>query len=113
MMNPPNADVLDLKEEMGELFNIMQGLTVGQKAIAERLERIENWLRMGKTQGEALSSGVKKPSGGIQHKKEVESSDGHAKRGKDRYHPYANSSGSHHHSSGNHHHREHRKLGAK
>ncbi|KAI5388955.1 hypothetical protein KIW84_074561 [Lathyrus oleraceus] len=89
MMNPPNTDVLDLKEKMGELFNIMQGLAVGQKAIAERLERIENWLRMGKVQREAPSSGVKKPSGNSQHKKEVESSDVHAKRGKDRYHPYA------------------------
>ena len=65
MMNLPNADLLDLKEKMGELFNIMQRLAVGQKAIAERLERIEQWLRMGEIQGDALSSGLKKPSGSI------------------------------------------------
>ncbi|KAI5427679.1 hypothetical protein KIW84_032913 [Lathyrus oleraceus] len=91
LMDPPNADILELKEMMRELFNVVQGLAVGQKAIAERLERIENWLRMEKIQGNALSSGVKKPSGNSQHKKEVESSDVHAKKGhgRDRYHPYA------------------------
>ncbi|KAI5436776.1 hypothetical protein KIW84_023047 [Lathyrus oleraceus] len=88
MRNPPNADILELREMMKELFSVVQGLALGQKAISEKVERIENWLRMGETQGDALSSGVKKPSGGIQHKREVESRDVPAKRGKDRYHPY-------------------------
>ncbi|KAI5436503.1 hypothetical protein KIW84_022844 [Lathyrus oleraceus] len=91
LMDPPNTDILELKEMMRELFNVVQGLALGQKAIAERVERIEKWLITEKIQGNALSSGVKKPSGNGQHKKEVESSDGHAKKGhgKDRYHPYA------------------------
>ncbi|KAI5417544.1 hypothetical protein KIW84_042230 [Lathyrus oleraceus] len=89
IMNLPNADLLELKEMIKELSNVVKGLAVGQRAIAERLERIENWLRMGEIQGDALSSGVTTRSGSSQHKKEIESRDVHAKGGKDRYHPYA------------------------
>ncbi|KAI5444565.1 hypothetical protein KIW84_012996 [Lathyrus oleraceus] len=90
MMDPPNADILELKEKMSELINVMQGFALGQKAIAEKVERIESWLRMGKIQGNAPSSGVKKPFGNGQRKKEGESSDVYAQRGhgRDRYHPY-------------------------
>ena len=87
-MDTSNADILELKEKMSELINAMQGFAMGQEAIAEKVERIESWLRMGKIQGNAPSSGVKKPSGNGQYKKEGESSDVHAKRGKDHYHPY-------------------------
>jgi hypothetical protein len=64
---------------------------LGQKAIAERLERIESRLGMEKIQGSASSSEVKKPSGNSQHKKEVGSSGVHTRKehGKERYHPYA------------------------
>ena len=41
LMDPPNADILELKEMMRELFKVVQGLALGQKAMAERLERIE------------------------------------------------------------------------
>ncbi|KAI5385656.1 uncharacterized protein LOC127107126 [Lathyrus oleraceus] len=98
-MDPPNADILELKEMVRDLFNVVQGLALGQKAMAERLEKIEKWLREEKVQGEGPSpeannpSGtvVKEPSGGGLLKKEVESSGVPAKkeRGKDRYHPYA------------------------
>ena len=91
VMDPPNADILELKEMMGELFKVVQGLALGQKAMAERLERIEGWLITEKVQGKAPSSVVKKPSGSGQLKKEVELGGMQAKeeRGKDRYHPYA------------------------
>ncbi|KAI5390283.1 hypothetical protein KIW84_075547 [Lathyrus oleraceus] len=90
-MDPPNADILELKEMMGELFKVVQGLALGKKAMAERLERIEGWMIKEKVQGKAPSSVVKKPSGNGQPEKEVESSGVQAKkeRGKDRYHPYA------------------------
>jgi hypothetical protein len=29
-MDPPNADILELKEKMGKLINIMQGFALGQ-----------------------------------------------------------------------------------
>jgi hypothetical protein len=76
---------------MRELFNVVQGLALGQKAIAERVERIEKWLITEKIQGNAPSSGVKKPFGNGQRRKEGESSDVYAQRGhgRDRYHPYA------------------------
>ncbi|KAI5444087.1 hypothetical protein KIW84_012631 [Lathyrus oleraceus] len=91
LMNPPNADILELKEMMKELFNVVQGFALGQKAIFERMERIEKWLITEKIQGNAPSSGVKKLSGNGQHKKEVESSGVHTRKehGRDCYHPYA------------------------
>ena len=46
-MDLPNADILELKEMMRGLFSIVQGLALGQKAMAERLERIESWLIYG------------------------------------------------------------------
>ena len=90
MMNPPNTDILELKEMMGELFKVVQGLALGQKAIAERLERIEDWLRMEKIQGNAPSSGVKKPLWNGQRKNEGESSVVYAQRGhgRDRYYQH-------------------------
>ncbi|KAI5383260.1 hypothetical protein KIW84_070606 [Lathyrus oleraceus] len=90
-MDPPNADILKLKEMVRELFKAVQGLALGQKAIAEKVERIEKWLITEKVQGKAPASVVKKPSGSGQLKKEVESCGVQAKkeRGKDRYHPYA------------------------
>ncbi|KAI5438262.1 hypothetical protein KIW84_024129 [Lathyrus oleraceus] len=94
-----NADVLELKGMMRELFSVVQGLASGQKAMSERLERIEKRLIMEKVQENAPSSEVNKPSGtatkkpsdsgpfqkedkpvGVPAKKE---------RSKDRYHPYA------------------------
>ena len=72
LMDPSNADILELKEMMGELFKVVQGLALGQKAIAERLERIESWMIKEKVQGKAPSSVVQKPSGNSQLKKEVE-----------------------------------------
>ena len=99
LMDPPNADILELKEMMRELFKVVQGLALGQKAIAERLERIESWMIKEKVQGKAPSSEVTNPSGSVAKKpsgnghleKEVESGGVQAKRerGKDRYHPYA------------------------
>ncbi|KAI5420767.1 hypothetical protein KIW84_044557 [Lathyrus oleraceus] len=90
-MDPPNTDILELKEMMRELFSVVQGLALGQKAIAERLEKIEKWLIAEKVQGKAPSSVVKKPSDNGQPEKEVESSGVQAKkeRDKDCYHPYA------------------------
>ena len=89
-MDPPNADILELKEKMSELINVMQGFALGQKAIAEKVERIESWLRMGKIQGNAPSSGVKKPFGNGQRKNEGESSAVYAQRGhgRDRYYQH-------------------------
>ncbi|XP_050909271.1 uncharacterized protein LOC127123048 [Lathyrus oleraceus] len=90
-MDPPNADILELKEMMRELFKVVQGLALGLKAIDERVERIEKRLITEKVQGKAPSSAVKKPSGNGQPEKEVESGGVQAKkeRGKDCYHPYA------------------------
>ncbi|KAI5419511.1 hypothetical protein KIW84_043615 [Lathyrus oleraceus] len=99
MMNPHSADILELKEMVRDLFSVVQGLALGQKAMAERLERIEGWMIKEKVLGKALSSEVtnpsvaitKKPPSSGQLKKEVESNGVPAKkeRGKDRYHPYA------------------------
>ncbi|KAI5433276.1 hypothetical protein KIW84_020524 [Lathyrus oleraceus] len=90
-MNPPNADILELKEMMRELFKVVQGIALGQKVIAEKVEKIEKWLLAEKVQEEVPSSVIKKPSGNGQLKKEVEAGGVQAKRehGKDRYHPYA------------------------
>ncbi|KAI5431293.1 hypothetical protein KIW84_035463 [Lathyrus oleraceus] len=55
-MDPLNADILELKEMMRELFKVVQGIALGQKLKKE----VE--------------------AGGVQAKRE---------RGKDRYHPYA------------------------
>jgi len=99
LMDLPNADILELKEMMRGLFSIVQGLALGQKAMSERLERIESWMIKEKVQGKAPSSDVTNPSGSVAKKlsdsgplkKEVESSGVPAKkeRSKDRYHPYA------------------------
>ena len=98
-MDLPNADILELKEMMRELFSVVQGLALGQKAMSERLERIEKWLIVEKVQGKAPSSEVNKPSGTVAKKpsdsgpfkKEFEPVGVPAKkeRSKDRYHPYA------------------------
>ena len=98
-MDLPNADILELKEMMRELFSVVQGLALGQKAMSERLERIEKWLIVEKVQGKAPSSEVNKPSGTVAEKpsdsgpfkKKVEPVGVPAKkeRSKDRYHPYA------------------------
>ena len=87
-MDPPNTDILELKEKMSELVDVMQGFALGQKAIAEKVERIESWLRMGKIQGNASSSGVKKPFGNGQRKNEGESSVVYAQSGHGRGHYY-------------------------
>ncbi|KAI5390206.1 hypothetical protein KIW84_075496 [Lathyrus oleraceus] len=70
-MDPPNADILELTEMMRELFKVVQGLALGQKAIAERVEKIEKWMITERVQGNAPSSGVKKPFGNGQRKNEV------------------------------------------
>jgi hypothetical protein len=87
MMNPPNTDILELKEKMGELINVMQEFALGQKAIAEKVGRIEEWLKKGETQGNASSSGSKKSFGNDQRKNEGESSAVYAQmgHGRDRY----------------------------
>ena len=41
LMDLPNADILELKEKMGELINVMQGLALGQKALADKVEKLE------------------------------------------------------------------------
>ena len=41
LMDPPNADILELKDKMNELINIMQGFAVGQKALADKVEKLE------------------------------------------------------------------------
>ncbi|XP_050882898.1 uncharacterized protein LOC127086222 [Lathyrus oleraceus] len=94
-MDLPNADILELKEMMKGLFSVVQGLALGQKAMSERLEKIEKWLMVEK----AVSTEVNKPSGTVvkklsdsgPFKKEVEPVGVPAKkeRSKDRYHPYA------------------------
>ena len=81
MVNPPNADLLELKEKMGELIHVMQEFALGQKTIAEKVGRIEDWLKMGNMQGNASSSGPKKSFGNDQRKNEGESSAVHAQRG--------------------------------
>ncbi|XP_050910791.1 uncharacterized protein LOC127125973 [Lathyrus oleraceus] len=98
-MDPPNADILELKEMVRDLFGIVQGLALGQKAMAERLERIEGWMIKEKVQGKAPSSEVTNPSDSVVKKlsgsglleKKVDLSGVPAKkeRSKDRYHPYA------------------------
>ena len=90
-MDPPNADILELKEMVRDLFSVVQGLALGQKAMAERLERIEGWMIKEKVQGKAPSFVVKKSLDNGQLKKEVEAGGVQAKRerSKDRYHPYA------------------------
>jgi hypothetical protein len=98
-MDLPNADIFELKEMMRELFSVVQGLALGQKAISESLERIEKWLIAEKAQGKAPSPEVNKPSGTVakkpsdsgSFKKKVEPDGAPAKkeRSKDRYHPYA------------------------
>jgi hypothetical protein len=40
-MDLPNADFLELKEKMNELINVMQGFAVGQKALADKVEKLE------------------------------------------------------------------------
>ena len=99
LMDLPNADILELKEMMRGLFSIVQGLALGQKAMSERLEKIEKWLMVEKVQGKDPSPEVtnpsdsvaKKPSGSGLLEKEVDSNGVPAKkeRSKDRYHPYA------------------------
>jgi hypothetical protein len=53
-------------------------------------ERIESWLKMGKIQGNASSSGSKKPFGNGQRKNDGESSAVYAQRGhgRDRYYQH-------------------------
>jgi len=36
-MDPPNADIPELKEKMSELINVMQGFALGQKALVEKV----------------------------------------------------------------------------
>jgi hypothetical protein len=80
-MDTSNTDILELKEMMGELINVMQEFALGQKVIAEKVGRIEDWLKMGNMQGNASSSGPKKSFGNDQHKDEGESSAVYAQRG--------------------------------
>ncbi|KAI5395577.1 hypothetical protein KIW84_061939 [Lathyrus oleraceus] len=99
LMDPPNADILELKEMVRDLFSVVQGLALGQKAMSERLDKIEKWLIVEKVQGKDPSPEVtnpsdsvaKEPFGGGLLMKEVDSSGVPAKkeRSKDRYHPYA------------------------
>ncbi|KAI5404079.1 hypothetical protein KIW84_051282 [Lathyrus oleraceus] len=65
LMDPPNTDILELKEMVRDLFRVVQGLALGQKAMAERLKRIEGWMIKEKVQGKALSSEVTNPSGSV------------------------------------------------
>ncbi|KAI5440833.1 hypothetical protein KIW84_010336 [Lathyrus oleraceus] len=41
LMDLPNSDILELKNKMTELINIMQGFAVGQKALADKVEKLE------------------------------------------------------------------------
>ncbi|KAI5388820.1 hypothetical protein KIW84_074470 [Lathyrus oleraceus] len=41
LMDLPNAYFLELKEKMNESINIMQGFAVGQKALADKVEKLE------------------------------------------------------------------------
>ncbi|XP_050888485.1 uncharacterized protein LOC127135365 [Lathyrus oleraceus] len=87
-MDPSNADILELKEKMGELISVMQEFALEQKVLAEKVRRIEDWLKMGSMQGNASSSGPKKFFGNDQHKKnEGNISAVYAQRGpsRDRY----------------------------
>jgi hypothetical protein len=80
---------------------MVQGLALGQKAMAERLEKIEKRLMVEKVQDQVPSSEVNKPSGtvvkklsdGSPFKKEVKPVGMTVKRerSQDRYHPYAGS----------------------
>ncbi|KAI5387622.1 hypothetical protein KIW84_073640 [Lathyrus oleraceus] len=81
LMDPSNADILELKEKMGELISVMQEFALEQKVLAEKVRRIEDWLKMGNMQGNASSSGPKKSFGNDQHKDEGESSVVYAPRG--------------------------------
>ncbi|XP_050920275.1 ERBB-3 BINDING PROTEIN 1 [Lathyrus oleraceus] len=40
-MELPSADMLELKDKMNELINIMQGFAIGQKALADKVEKLE------------------------------------------------------------------------
>ncbi|XP_050898529.1 uncharacterized protein LOC127105390 [Lathyrus oleraceus] len=40
-MELPNADILELKDKMTELINIMKGFAVDQKALADKVEKLE------------------------------------------------------------------------
>ena len=40
-MDLPNTDILELKDKMTELINIMQGFAVDQKALADKVEKLE------------------------------------------------------------------------
>ncbi|KAI5397456.1 hypothetical protein KIW84_063320 [Lathyrus oleraceus] len=41
LMDLPNTYILELKDKMNELINIMQGFAVGQKALADKVEKLE------------------------------------------------------------------------
>ncbi|KAI5443289.1 hypothetical protein KIW84_012085 [Lathyrus oleraceus] len=41
LMDLPNTNILELKEKMNELINVMQGFAVGQKALADKVEKLE------------------------------------------------------------------------
>ncbi|KAI5410539.1 hypothetical protein KIW84_055879 [Lathyrus oleraceus] len=41
LMDLPNTDILELKDKMTELINIMQGFAVGQKALADKVKKLE------------------------------------------------------------------------
>ncbi|KAI5445315.1 hypothetical protein KIW84_013520 [Lathyrus oleraceus] len=41
LMDLPSTDLLELKDKMNELINIMQGFAVGQKALADKVEKLE------------------------------------------------------------------------
>ncbi|KAI5422499.1 hypothetical protein KIW84_045802 [Lathyrus oleraceus] len=41
LMDLPSTDLLELKDKMTELINIMQGFAVGQKALADKVEKLE------------------------------------------------------------------------
>ncbi|KAI5443596.1 hypothetical protein KIW84_012298 [Lathyrus oleraceus] len=80
-MDPSNADILELKEKMGELISVMQEFALEQKVLAEKVRRIEDWLEMGNVQGNASLSGPKKSFGNDQRKDEGGSSAVYAQRG--------------------------------
>jgi hypothetical protein len=40
-MDLPSTNILELKDKMTELINIMQGFAVGQKALADKVEKLE------------------------------------------------------------------------
>ncbi|KAI5436665.1 hypothetical protein KIW84_022976 [Lathyrus oleraceus] len=41
LMDLPSTDLLELKDKMNVLINIMQGFAVGQKALADKVEKVE------------------------------------------------------------------------